>query len=420
MNANLKILKNSKINKCPITNSKKYFTYLDLGKIPLVNKLNNTKEESLNCEKFELKVNYFPSSRLSVLSQAIDPKILYSNYLYKSGTSQPYKEHCSEMEWFCNSYLNFKLGDKVLDIGGNDGTLLEVFKNKKEFLEVLNVDMSINLVKECNKKGIPAINAKWGLETSKNLNNKFKLITTTNCFQHTKDINDFVEGIKNSLSERGIWCLEFPYWKESLLTNQFDQVYHEHAYYYLIYPLYMLFAKYGLQIIKITPKNIHGGSLRLLVSNLGIYNPCGSVNEFIKSEKYVNSQYGSRIDETYLKNWSNKISNHIKESKEVLLDLKNKGFKIAGFGAAAKGCVYLNSANIDHTLIDYVIDDTDLKQNKFIPGTGIEILPRKILKKYPVDYILILAHNFSEYIINSLKDKYKGKFIILFPEIKII
>lgn len=133
MNANLKILKNSKINKCPITNSKKYFTYLDLGKIPLVNKLNNTKEESLNCEKFELKVNYFPSSRLSVLSQAIDPKILYSNYLYKSGTSQPYKEHCSEMEWFCNSYLNFKLGDKVLDIGGNDGTLLEVFKNKKNF-----------------------------------------------------------------------------------------------------------------------------------------------------------------------------------------------------------------------------------------------------------------------------------------------
>lgn len=175
-----------------------------------------------------------------------------------------------------------------------------------------------------------------GIRNLKNLNNKFKLITTTNCFQHTKDINDFVEGIKNSLSERGIWCLEFPYWKESLLTNQFDQVYHEHAYYYLIYPLYMLFAKYGLQIIKITPKNIHGGSLRLLVSNLGIYNPCGSVNEFIKSEKYVNSQYGSRIDETYLKNWSNKISNHIKESKEVLLDLKNKGFKIAGFGAAAK------------------------------------------------------------------------------------
>ena len=145
------------------------------------------------------------------------------------------------------------------------------------------------------KKGIPAINAKWGLETSKNINDKFKLITTTNCFQHTKDINNFVAGVKNSLSERGIWCLEFPYWKESLLTNQFDQVYHEHAYYYLIYPLYMLFAKHGLQIIKIIPKNIHVGRLRLLISNLGIYNKCGSVDEFIKTEKYINSKYVGRI-----------------------------------------------------------------------------------------------------------------------------
>ena len=106
------------IDSCPITGESDYFSYLDLGQIPLVNNLNNTKEESLNCDKFKLKVNYFPSSRLSVLSQAIDPKILYSNYLYKSGTSQPYKEHCSEMEWFCNSYLDFKPGDKVLVLPG--------------------------------------------------------------------------------------------------------------------------------------------------------------------------------------------------------------------------------------------------------------------------------------------------------------
>lgn len=408
-----------KIKKCPITNSKDYFSYLDLGEIPLVNNLNNTREESLNCEKFELKVNYFPSSRLSVLSQAIDPKILYSNYLYKSGTSQPYKDHCGGMEWYCNQYLNFKPGDKILDIGGNDGTLLEVFREKKDFLDILNVDMSTNLVEECSKKGIPAINAKWGLRVSNDISSKFNLITTTNCFQHTKDINDFVAGVKNSLSEKGMWCLEFPYWKNSLLTNQFDQVYHEHAYYYLVYPLYMLFAKHGLQIIKINEYNIHGGSLRLLVGHLGEWNPCSSVDLFIKNEKYIDDRgYGEKIEEKYLKKWSSKINNHVLETKEVLLELKNKGYKIAGFGAAAKGCVYLNSANIDHNIIDYVIDDTDLKQNKFIPGTGIEISPRERLKKEPVDYILILAHNFSEYIINSLKKEYKGKFIVFFPKIK--
>jgi hypothetical protein len=104
-----------------------------------------------------------------------------------------------------------------------------------------------------------------------------------------------------------------------------------------------------------------------------------------------------------------------------LNNLKQNNKNIIGFGAAAKGCIFLNSAKIDDTILDVVIDDTDLKQNKFIPGTGIQIKDRTYLKENKVDYILILAHNFKDVIIESLRnDGYDGEFIVLFPNVEII
>lgn len=406
-----KIQKTQSIQKCPITNSENYFSYLDLGKMPLVNNLSLTKEESLNCNKFELKLKYYPKSKLTSLSKIVDPEILYSNYLYKSGVSLPYIEHCKEMYAFCNKFVNLSNKDSILDIGGNDGTLLKTFLELNQKLNVLNIDMSSNLVKECIKSGVPAINKKWGLKTAKLIDNKFKLITTTNCFQHTKDINDFVKGVKHSLSKDGLWCLEFPYWKYSLSTNQFDQIYHEHAYYYLVSPLKTLFEKYNLQIVDITSHDIHGGSLRILISHKNKYPVYSSVDTFIKGEEVLN--------EEYYKKWATNITQHIDDSKNLLLRLKNKNKNIVGFGAAAKGCVYLNSAQIDHNILDCVIDDTNLKQGKYIPGTGIPIVSRDYLKNNKVDYILILAHNFSEYIVKSLYHDFSGRFIVFSPKIKI-
>lgn len=410
-------MKNYKIvEKCPITSLEKKVTYLDLGLMPLVNNLNNTREESLNCPKYPLAVQLFEKSNLSTLTIEVNPKILYERYLYKSGVSQPYIEHCEEMFEFVNTYLNLDKNHKILDIGGNDGTLLKTFLKKKPLLDVLNIDASENLTAEAKENGIPSINGFWGIKLAKKINTKFKLITTTNCFQHTAPIESFVEGILVSLDKFGIWCLEFPYWKTSIETGQFDQVYHEHIYYYLIKPLSLLFDKYNLRIIKAIKYPIHGGTVRLLISHKGelgeAFQPCDGVQKIIDEENFSIEDYI---------NWGNKIQNNILESKKVILSLKEKGYKIAGFGAAAKGCIYLNAAKIDYNQINYIIDDTNIKQGKFIPGTGIEVVSRETLKNNPVDYIIILAHNFSEYIIKSLKqDGYEGKFILFLPEFQII
>jgi hypothetical protein len=411
-------MKNYKIiEKCPITGNKESIVYLDLGLMPLVNNLNNTKEESLNCSRYPLAVQLFKESGLSSLTAEIDPNILYQHYLYKSGISQPYIDHCKEMFWFVDYYLQLKETDNILDIGGNDGTLLKTFLENKPFLKVLNIDASENLTKEAKENGIPSINDYWGAELAKKLGKKFKLITTTNCFQHTAPIDSFVEGISVSLDKFGIWCLEFPYWKTSIETNQFDQVYHEHVYYYLVNPLTKLLDKYNLQVIKSVSYPIHGGTMRLLISHkdeMGkAWQPCQfSIPQILAAEKFTTEDYTK---------WGENIKNNIGKSKEFILSLKDKGAKIAGFGAAAKGCIYLNAAGIDYTMIDYIVDDTNIKQGKFVPGTGIEIVSREKLKSNPVDYTIILAHNFSDYIIKSLKqDGYKGKFILFLPKIEII
>jgi hypothetical protein len=397
---------------CPITGSKEKYSYIDLGEMPLVNNLSDSREDSISCSKYPLEVQFFPESLLSCLTHNVDPNLMFSEYSYKSGISKPYLDHCGEMFDFLSSEIGISDGDSILDIGGNDGTLLQVFLKKNPNLGVLNVDASTNLTLISREKGIPTINKFWGAKVSIELDKKFNIITSTNVFQHTPPILDYVEGISTALKDRGVWCLEFPYWKSNMETNQYDQIYHEHVYYYLLSPLKKLFSFFNLEIFKAVKYPIHGGSLRLLIGKIGSREVCKEVESLLQEEE--------KMDLYYYKTWGKNIFDHILKCREFLVDLKKEGNNIVGFGAAAKGCIFLNSSGIDHGILDVVIDDTDLKLDKFIPGVGIQIKNREYLKNNKVDYMLILAHNFKDRIIESLNGQYSGKYIVLFPEIKII
>ena len=102
----------------------------------------------------------------------------------------------------------------------------------------------------------------WNYDVNSSMKHKCKVIVSTNVFQHTENIGEFVKGIHRVLTQDGVWCLEFPYWRKDLETYQYDQVYHEHIYYYLLTPLCSLFEQYGLEIIDVSEQKIHGGSLR--------------------------------------------------------------------------------------------------------------------------------------------------------------
>ena len=304
--------------------------------------------------------------------------------------------------------------DLVVDIGGNDGSLIKEFKRENRSVIYINVDCSISFIEENQKAGIQYINEYFDEKT--HLPSKAKLIVSTNVFQHTYDIRSFVKGVYRNLTNEGIWCLEFPYLLTTLANDNYDQVYHEHIYYYNLKNIVDLLSQEGLRVFNVSFHDMHAGTLRVLsAKSTSKRQPDSTIESFLNLEKTLTLEY-------YLK-WGKRTIEKIGIFKEFIQGLIKDGNKIACFGAAAKGCVFLNTCGIDYNMIEYIIDDTGFKQDKFVPGTGIQVVDRSALKdkrRQPVEYILILAHNFREYIINSLRNQYNGKYIVMFPDIKIL
>jgi hypothetical protein len=158
---------------------------------------------------------------------------------------------------------------------------------------------------------------------------------------------------------------------------------------------------------------MHAGTLRVLIVKESSRRQGDSIIlSFLNLEKTLTPEYCMK--------WGMRAHEKIREFKEFINNILSKGKSIACFGAAAKGCVFLNTCGVDHTMIRFIVDDTEFKQGKYVPGTGIEVVSRKVLQKEKIDYMIILAHNFKDYIIESLRGQYEGKFIVMFPDIKVL
>jgi len=411
-----------KRDRCRICGSNHLTSYLNLGDMPLPNNLFKTQEEALNCQKFELKVNYCNNCGLSQLSEVVDPRVLFSHYVYKSGVSQGYIDHCKQMTKDFKEKYNLNIGssaDFIVDVAGNDCTLLEQFKKEIPGLRLLNIDPAKNLCEICKIKGIPAYNEFLTINTAMEVVRNYGLaqvITATNVTAHVDDIRNFFLSAKFMLAYNGVFIIEFPYLIDTIEKNAFGQVYFEHLSYFTITPLQRLCEETGMKIIDVKKFDIHDGTARVVIShdysNREIEK---SVSTFLDNEKKLG--YGSI--EIY-NAWEEKVSYNINEIHNNILWIKqNLNQKIGAFGASAKGNTMLNSAGLNYQQIDYIIDDTPEKQKMYSPGTGIPIVSVEELKNNPVDYILILAPNFTKEIKQRLKELYNGQYIIPVLEIKI-
>lgn len=400
-----------KITTCPITGTDNPIEYLNLGDVPLVNNLCDTKDDSLKVEKFPLAIQFFPESKLTCLTEVVNKDNLFLNYLYRSGVNKPYLDHCVKMYDYLSCMMILGINDLVVDIGGNDGSLLKEFRKENRSSHYVNVDCSKSFIEDNQRAGIEYINEYFGENTK--LPYKASLITSTNVFQHTEPIRSFVRGIERNLCNQGVWCLEFPYILTTLANDNYDQVYHEHVYYYCLQNIIELLEQEDMRVINVSYHDMHAGTLRVLsVKKSSQRQPDSTILSFLNLERTLTQEYCVK--------WGKRAQDKIKEFRYFIHNLLNHGHTIACFGAAAKGCVFLNSCEITDGMIEFIIDDTPFKQGKFVPGTGIEIVSRDILKDCQPDYLLILAHNFKSYIIDSLKGQYNGKYIVMFPDIQVL
>ena len=404
-----------KVKKCRICNSKNLVKYLDLGKTPLANSFVEFGDKNKKEKKFPLEVLFCKNCCLSQLSIVVNPKMLFSKYVYRSSISKTFQKHCMHMAKKIAKTIRPNEKYIVVDIASNDGCLLQPFKNLG--FKTLGVEPAKNLVEIANSNGIETICDFWSLKTADKILKKYgkaKVITATNILAHVDNLNDFLKGVKILLDKEGLFIVEVPYLYDLLTKNEFDTIYHEHLSYFLIRPLTILYNNNGLKIINIEKYPIHGGSLRIYATkNNSKENK--SVRYFLDFEN-KKKLYNIK---TYL-NFDKNVKKIKKEFLNLLKKLKNK--KIAAYGASAKGNTLLNYCKIDKNLIQFMVDDTPFKQNKLAPGSRIPIKTPSYLEKVKPDYIVLLAWNFAKELMQKTKPHKNrgGRYIIPIPKVRIV
>lgn len=375
---------------------------LDLNDQPLANSFHNGEK----LENFPLKLLLCEKCFHSQLNVVVNPKILFSNYLYVSGTSHTLLEY---FKWFVNFIERdyFKNG-KILDIACNDCSLLDAFKYQG--WKTYGVDPATNLIDNCKDKNHVLINDFWSSTLSEKIDDKFDVIVAQNVFAHLDDVHDFLEGCKNVMKKDSLLMIQTSQ-KNMFYNFEFDTIYHEHVSFFSIKSMNTLAESHGFFIKDILFPEIHGTSY-LFILSLSNTNHEKINQELMKEEE--KGRYNLKLYEDYSKKCyetknivAEKINNYRKLNK-----------KIIGFGAAAKGNTFLNFCKLD---LDYIVDENENKQNLYTPGMNIPVRNLKYFLGEKEEVVcVILAWNFSEEIVKKIKSKrnYKDKIIVFYPKYK--
>jgi len=356
------------------------------------------------------------------LLHVIDPEILFRHYVYVSGTSSVMRRHLSDYAQMVHSLCLAKKQDLVVEFGSNDGTLLRFFKDLD--YRILGVDPAVNLAQSATSSGIETLPEFFNKETASSIVAKYgkaKIICANHCCAHIDDFLGVVDGVKILLEEGGVWIFEVGYLLDVYTKGLFDTIYHEHVDFHTVTPLIKCFKAQGLKVINVTRSSIQGGALRCFVGWEStapvIKGGAESIQKLISAEVSI----GLGTKETFLA-WSESINRTGAELKVLLKGLRENGNRIVGYGAPAKATTLLYHFGISLKEIEYIVDDNDLKQNMLSPGLHIPILhPSKILQDKP-NYVLILAWNFADSIIEQNRSYLEsgGRFIIPLPSISIV
>lgn len=405
--------------KCRICGNENLKKFLSLGATPLANSFLTKEELQKEEKKFPLELCFCEKCKLVQLTYKAPSESIFKEYVYLSSTTKTFQDHFEKMT--AEMVKDFKLTNKsfVVDIGSNDGILLKGFK--KMNVPAIGVEPATNVATLAEKNGIETINDFLNENVVKAIikkRGKADIVTATNVFAHMDDIDDAIRNVGNLLKKDGIVVIEIQYFVDTINKMTFDNIYHEHMSYYTLTPLDYFFKKHRMEIFKVERVSTHGGSLRVFVQKKeGKHKIHSSVKKTLDYERKV----GVNHFKIY-KKFADKVYETKKTFVKCIKNIKKENKKIAVYGAPAKGNTLLNFCGLGKNEIDYMVEDNQLKQGLYAPGTHIPIVAPKMLDEKTPDYILILAWNFADEILSKTK-KYARSgvhFIIPLPKLRIV
>lgn len=381
---------------------------ISMGEVPIANSFLKERSDE---RKIPLDVYFCKDCYLFQILDVVSSESLFADYRYASSVSQKVKEHFKKLAYTIKDKFNLSKQDIILEIGSNDGVLLRELKSLG--LNAIGIDPSFNITKVARKEGLFGVNAFFGEEIAREFSQKYgkaKIISASNVFAHIDDLDDIIRGVNEVMSDGGILIVEVHYIVSLIENFQFDNIYHEHVCEYSATAFNNLLNRFDLEIYDVERLPIHGGSIRFYAkkktNSLKIKD---SVREVLKYEK----EGGFISSERYI-NFAQKIDSLKKELIDKIKNEKEKGNKIAGYGASARGTILLNICNLNDNYLEYVVDNSSEKQGRYIPGVNLKIVPASYLREKIPDKVLVLAYTYAKEIMRDENwfVKQGGEFIL--------
>ena len=405
--------------QCRLCNAPLITTFVNLGMSPLC-------ESVLRADQIDQMEPFFPlhvlvcgSCFLVQLREYVKPESIFTEYDYFSSYSTSWVEHARQYCQMIQSRLSLGRDSQVYEIASNDGYLLQHFV--RAGVPATGIEPAANVAAVAREKNVPTMVEFFGTDLARRLLSEGKhadLIIGNNVLAQVPDLNDFVEGMAIFLGPQGVITLEFPHLERLIDENQFDTIYHEHFSYFSFVAIERLAKQHGLKVFDVEHLATHGGSLRVYLCRAdAAYDPSVAVGALLAHER----RSGFEDIRTYTK-FAEKVHRTKRQLLSFLIELKEKGAKVCGYGAPGKGNTLLNYCGIGTDFLDFTVDRNPYKHGLYTPGMHIPIYPVSAIDEARPDYLLVLPWNLKQEIIEQMRNvgDWGCKFIVAIPSVEVI
>lgn len=410
---------NEASGRCRLCSAALRTSFVDLGMSPPCESFRTAQQLDSVEDYYPLHAFVCDECFLVQLKEYVKPADIFTEYAYFSSYSTSWVEHARQYCVMIKDRLKLDASSLVYEIASNDGYLLQHFAPLG--VPVVGIEPAANVAEVARRKNIPTLVEFFGLELARRLMREGKpadLIIGNNVLAQVPDINDFVAGMAHLLSPQGAITLEFPHLARLVDENQFDTIYHEHFSYFSLVTVDRMARRHGLKVFDVEQIATHGGSLRVYLGHADAARTVSArVTDLISDERAC----GYEQIETY-RNFASRVHLTKRQLLKFLIECKEKGATICGYGAPGKGNTLLNYCGIGTDFLDFTVDRNPYKHGRYTPGMHIPILPVSVIDEKKPDYLLILPWNLKTEIIQQMRHvaEWGCKFIVPIPHVQII
>ncbi|HLE84036.1 MAG TPA: class I SAM-dependent methyltransferase [Thermoanaerobaculia bacterium] len=403
--------------------------FVDLGVSPLANSYLEPEDLDRPETFYPLKAYLCEECLLVQLPEAARPEEIFTDYAYFSSYSASWVEHARRYAEMASARFGLAAESLVVEVASNDGYLLRHFR--KRGVPVLGIEPAANVARAAEAAGIPTRNEFLTLETARALaaeGVRADLLVGNNVLAHVPALNDFVAALAALLAPEGVATLELPHLLRLMAEHQFDTIYHEHFSYFSFHTVRRVLGAHGLAVFDVEELPTHGGSLRVYARHAGAADPPPRSFAFAQDDSaervadlLAREREAGLLEPATYDAFEERVRATKRGLLHFLLEARERGERVAGYGAPAKGNTLLNYCGVGPDLLAFTVDRSPHKQGRYLPGTRIPIAAPDRLREERPDYVLILPWNLTDEIVEQMADvrSWGGRFVVAIPEVRI-